>query len=178
MAMAAHRFSPTRRSSSACDGSDKQFIVALNRADGKILWKTDRKSTAPKRFSFSTPLLIEVNGQKQIISPASNAVIAYDADKGDEIWRIRYEGYSVIPRPVFGHGLVFLSSSYDSPTLLAIKPDGKGDVTATHVVWTSKKGRRTRRRRCWWAMSFTRSRTRALPPAGTRKPATFTGSNA
>lgn len=124
----------------SCDGSDKQFIVALSRADGKVLWKTDRKSTAPKRFSFSTPLLIEVDGKKQIVSPASNAVIGYDADKGNEIWRIRYEGYSVIPRPVFGHGLVFLSSSYDSPTLLAIKPDGKGEVTSTHIAWSSKKG--------------------------------------
>lgn len=124
----------------SCDGSDQQFIVALSRADGKVLWKTDRKSTAPKRFSFSTPLLIEVNGQKQVISPASNAVIAYDADKGTEIWRVRYEGYSVIPRPVFGNGLIFLSSSYDSPTLLAIKPDGKGDVTATHIAWSNKKG--------------------------------------
>jgi outer membrane protein assembly factor BamB len=124
----------------SCDGSDKQFIVALSRADGKVLWKTDRKSTAPKRFSFATPLLIEVNGKKQVISPASNAVIAYDAEKGDEIWRVRYEGYSVIPRPVFGNGLLFLSSSYDSPTLLAIKPDGKGDVTGTHVAWSSKKG--------------------------------------
>ena len=124
----------------SCDGSVKQFIVALSRADGKVLWKNDRKSTAPKRFSFSTPLLIEVNGKKQVISPASNAVIAYDADNGDEIWRVRYEGYSVIPRPVFGNGLIFLSSSYDSPTLLAIKPDGKGDVTATHIAWSSKKG--------------------------------------
>lgn len=124
----------------SCDGSDKQFVVALNRADGKVLWKTDRKSTAPKRFSFSTPLLIEVDGRKQVISPGSNVVVAFDADKGDEIWRVRYEGYSVIPRPVFGHGLVFLSTSYDSPTLLAIKPDGKGDVTATHVAWSSKKG--------------------------------------
>ena len=124
----------------SCDGSDKQFIVALSRTDGKVLWKTDRKSTAPKRFSFSTPLLIDVKGQKQIISPAANAVIAYDADKGDEVWRVRYDGYSVIPRPVYGHGLVFLSSSYDSPTLLAIKPDGKGDVTATHIAWSAKKG--------------------------------------
>jgi outer membrane protein assembly factor BamB len=124
----------------SCDGSDKQFIVALSRTDGKVLWKTDRKSTAPKRFSFSTPLLIDVKGQKLIISPAANAVMAYDADKGDEVWRVRYEGYSVIPRPVYGHGLVFLSSSYDSPTLLAIKPDGKGDVTATHVAWSAKKG--------------------------------------
>jgi outer membrane protein assembly factor BamB len=124
----------------SCDGSDRQFIAALDRKDGKLLWKTDRKSKAVKRFSFSTPLLITVNGKKQIVSPASDAVMGYDADSGAEIWRIRYQGYSVIPRPVFGHGLVFLSSSYDSPTLLAIRPDGKGDATDTHIAWTMKKG--------------------------------------
>jgi outer membrane protein assembly factor BamB len=124
----------------SCDGSDQQFIVALARKDGKVLWKTDRKSKAPKRFSFSTPLLISVKDQKQIISPASDAVIAYDADTGNEIWRVRYTGYSVIPRPIFGHGLIFMSTSYDSPSVLAIRPDGKGDVTDTHVAWTMKKG--------------------------------------
>jgi outer membrane protein assembly factor BamB len=46
----------------------------------------------------------------------------------------------VVPRPVFGHGLVYLSTGYDSPVLYAIKPDGKGDVTSTHVAWTVKKG--------------------------------------
>jgi outer membrane protein assembly factor BamB len=123
----------------SCDGSNSQFVVALARKDGKVLWKTDRKSSAKKRFAFSTPLLIEVKGQKLVISPAADAVIAYDAEDGKEVWRVRYDGYSVIPRPVFGHGLIFFSTSYDSPTLMAIKPDGTGDVTATHVAWSSKK---------------------------------------
>src|SRR5262249_5199307 len=113
--------------------------VALARKDGKVLWKTDRKSSAKKRFAFSTPLLIEVKGQKLVISPAADAVMAYDAEDGKEVWRLRYDGYSVIPRPVFGHGLIFFSTSYDSPTLMAIRPDGTGDVTATHVAWSSKK---------------------------------------
>ena len=54
---------------------------------------------------------------------------------GEEIWRVRYEGYSVVPRPVFGHGLVYLSTSFDSSQLLAIRPDGHGDVTESHVAW-------------------------------------------
>lgn len=123
----------------SADGSDQQFIVALECQTGKILWKTDRKSAAVKKFSFSTPLLIDVKGQKQIISQGSDMVGAYDPGTGREIWRVRYEGYSVIPRPVYGHGLVFVSSSYDSPTLLAIRPDGAGDVTDTHVAWKTKK---------------------------------------
>ncbi len=124
----------------SCDGGDRRFVVALDRTTGKVRWKTNREANAPKKFSFSTPLLIEVKGQKQIVSPGSNVVCAYEAATGKEIWRVRYDGYSVIPRPVYGHGLVFLSSGYDSPTVLAIRPDGTGDLTETNVAWTLKKG--------------------------------------
>jgi outer membrane protein assembly factor BamB len=125
----------------SCDGGDTQFVVALKRSDGKQLWKTERKTVSSKKFAFATPLLIEVDGKPQIISPGAGAVMAYDPKNGQEIWRVRYgEGYSVIPRPVYGHGLVFLSSGYDSPTLMAIKPTGKSDVTDSHVAWTLKKG--------------------------------------
>ncbi len=122
------------------DGLDKQCVVALEQSTGKLRWQADRKSRAPKKFSFSTPLLIDVKGRKQIVSPASDVVTAHDPKTGAEIWRVRYTGYSVIPRPVYGHGLVFLSTSYDSPTLMAVRPDGEGDVTETHVAWTVKKG--------------------------------------
>ncbi len=121
------------------DGSDKQWIVALDRKTGKVAWRTERRTDYFKKFSFSTPLLIEVNGRKQIISPGSGVVGAYDPKDGKEIWRVRYEGYSVVPRPVFGGGLVFISSGYERPNLLAIKPDGKGDVTDTHVAWTERR---------------------------------------
>jgi outer membrane protein assembly factor BamB len=122
------------------DGSDQQFIVALDRATGNILWKTDRKTEAFKKFSFSTPLLITVQGQQQIISPGSDMVGAYDPRTGTEIWRVRYDGYSLIPRPVHGHGLVFVCTGFDQPSLLAIRPDGQGDVTGTHVAWTNRAG--------------------------------------
>jgi len=123
----------------SADGGDKQFVAALDSDTGKVLWKTDRKSESYKRFSFSTPLAISVDGKKQIISPASDAVMAYDAADGKELWRAKYDGYSVIPRPVYGHGMIFLSSSYDRPTFLAIRPDGGGDITKS-VVWTITKG--------------------------------------
>jgi outer membrane protein assembly factor BamB len=123
----------------SCDGSDQQFIVALDVKTGKPRWKTDRRSTAAKTFSFSTPLLIEVNGKQQVVSPASDMVAGYDPVTGKEIWRVRTQGYSVIPRPVFAHGLIFMSSGYESPTLMAIRPDGTGDVTATHVAWETKR---------------------------------------
>ena len=124
----------------SCDGYDQQFVVALDRAKGTVLWKTARNTESLKKFSFSTPLLITVNGKQQIISPGSGAVGAYDPASGREIWRVKYEGYSVIPRPVFGRGLVFVSSGFESPSLLAIRPDGHGDVTTSHVAWTLRKG--------------------------------------
>jgi outer membrane protein assembly factor BamB len=67
--------------------------------------------------------------------------MAYDPFDGSEIWRVKYTGYSVIPRPVFGHGMVFISTSYNNPVVLAIKVDGAaGDVTKSHVAWTANKG--------------------------------------
>ena len=122
------------------DGNDKQAIVALDQKTGNLRWQTDRQSIATKKFSFQTPLLIDVAGKKQIISAASDVVGSYDAKTGAEIWHVKYTGYSVIPRPVFGHGLVFISTSYDSPSVYAIRPDGKGDVTDTHVAWKQRAG--------------------------------------
>jgi outer membrane protein assembly factor BamB len=124
-----------------CDGSSNPFIVALNKATGETLWRTPRNTGAKKTFSFSTPLVITNNGQVQVVSPTSGAVIAYDPRNGKEIWRVRYpEGYSVVPRPVFGQGLLFVSSAFDRPVVYAIRPDGKGDVTDTHVAWSINKG--------------------------------------
>jgi outer membrane protein assembly factor BamB len=124
----------------SCDGQDKRFVAALERKTGKLTWQTERKVEAPRGFSFGTPLVIAVKGQKQIVSPGSNIVAAYDPKTGKEIWRVRYDGYSVIPRPVYGHGLVFVCTGYNTPSLLAIRPDGEGDVTETHVAWTMRRG--------------------------------------
>lgn len=119
-----------------CDGGDKQFVVGLDKANGEILWKTDRDTEAKKGFSFSTPLIIEVNGQTQAVCPGSDAVFAYDPKTGDEIWRCDYPGgYSVTPRPVYGQGLVFVCTGFNKPLLLAIDPTGSGNVTETHLKW-------------------------------------------
>jgi outer membrane protein assembly factor BamB len=123
----------------SCDGGNDPFLAALDKNNGKLLWKTDRKLGTNQTFSFSTPLVITVNDKKQVISPTSNGVGAYDPANGKEIWRVTYTGYSVIPRPAFANGLVILSTGYDSPKVLAIRPDGEGDVTKTHVAWTHKK---------------------------------------
>jgi len=123
------------------DGSSNPFIVGLNKATGQVLWRTPRNTGAKRTFSFSTPLAIDVKGRTQVVSPTSGAVIAYDPKDGKEIWRVHYpEGYSVVPCPAFGHGLVYVSSAFDNPVLYAIRADGQGDVTKTHVVWSNPKG--------------------------------------
>ena len=125
----------------ACDGQDVGYVVALDTRNGRIAWKTDRTLELPRKFSFSTPLVIEVEGRKQIVCPGTGLVAAYQPKTGKEIWRVMYgDGYSVIPRPVFGHGLVYVCSGWGVPTLFAIRPTGSGDVTGTHVAWkqTSK----------------------------------------
>lgn len=121
-----------------CDGKGANFIVALDRNTGKIAWKVDRNVEGRKKFSFGTPLLITVNGEQQIVAPGTDVISGHSPEDGKEIWHLNYDGYSVIPRPVFSHGLIFVTTSYDRPTLLAIRPDGKGDVTETHLAWSNK----------------------------------------
>ncbi len=126
----------------SCDGGSEPFVAALDAASGEVKWKKPRNSKASKTFSFCTPLLIEVNDRKEVILPGSGSVISYNPKTGDEFWRVRYgEGYSVVPRPVYSHGLLFLSSGFDRAIVYAINPVGaSGDSTDTHVAWTSAKG--------------------------------------
>ena len=65
---------------------------------------------------------------------------AYDPATGTELWRIKFEGFSVVPRPVYGNGMVYLTTGFYGPLLLAIRPDGEGDVTATHIAWQVSRG--------------------------------------
>jgi len=119
------------------DGVADPFIAALDRGTGAIAWKTPRPEMPDPKWSFCTPLLVEADGRRQVVSPAGHMVCSYDADSGRELWRVRYPNkWSVVPRPIFSHGLVYVCTGYDGPAeLLAIRPDGQGDVTDTHVVW-------------------------------------------
>lgn len=118
-----------------CDGDKNPRVVALDAKSGELLWETPRTVSAKKTFSFCTPTVIEVNGRKQVIAPGSDCVLAIDPANGSVIWDVRYEGYSVVPKPVFHRGLVYVSTSFDSPEILAIDPTGRGVVTDTNVVW-------------------------------------------
>lgn len=126
----------------SCDGTDAQFVAALDRATGRVRWKQPRNANAERPFSFSTPLVIDVDGARQIVSPGSGYVGAYDPEDGREIWRIDYgDGFSVIPRPVYAHGMVYVCTGFMRPSLLAIDPKGaEGDATETNVVWKHDQG--------------------------------------
>lgn len=126
-----------------CDGIDARFVAALNKQTGELVWKKDRPGLLNDQTSinkaFSTPLVIEARGRTQAVSPSAQQVVAYDPLTGSEQWRVKYPGFSNVPRPVFGNGLVFVCTGYMKPELWAIRPDGQGDVTETHVAWKVKK---------------------------------------
>lgn len=125
-----------------CDGARDPYAVALDKRTGEILWRSNRSAPGIRQpFSFATPLIIEVAGKPQLISPASGAVYGLDPATGREIWQVRYrDGYSVVPRPIFASGLVFMSTGYNRADLLAIRPDGRGEVTDSHLIWKTSRG--------------------------------------
>ena len=126
-----------------CDGMDVQYIVALDKRTGQIDWKTKRSGKMHEnidfRKAFCTPLVIDVDGRQRVISPGAHHVYAYDLETGEELWFVRYPGFSNVPRPLYGRGLLYICTGFTSPELWAIRPGGRGDVTATHVVWTTNR---------------------------------------
>ena len=122
-----------------CDGSNEAFVVALDKRTGKTRWRTVRRQ--PFDQAYSTPLVIRVGERDEIVSVGAYRAAAYDPENGKEIWRVGYaDGFSNVPRPVYGHGLVFIATGFQQPTLLAVRPDGAGDVTRTHIAWTLRRG--------------------------------------
>ena len=123
----------------SCDGHTEAYVVALDKNTGKIRWKTPRRQ--PWDQAYTTPLVIRVGDQDQVVSIGAYRAGAYDPKSGKEIWRVSYDdGFSNVPRPVYGHGLVFIATGFQEPSLLAVRVDGKGDVTRTHVAWSTRRG--------------------------------------
>lgn len=127
------------------DGIDVQYVVALDKATGRQVWKADRSGkmnpNGPFRKAYSTPLIVEHAGQPMLISPGADWVYAYDPATGRELWRAHYGklGFSNAPRPVAGHGMVYISTCFMSPTMLAVRYDGQGDVTESHILWRNDR---------------------------------------
>jgi outer membrane protein assembly factor BamB len=125
------------------DGSDRQFITALNKNTGMVAWKTDRsgemRSNPQMKKSYGTPVVVKINGKDQIVSPASDWVYSYDPATGKELWKLSYGvlGFSVVPRPVVGNGFIYMSTGFMKPELLAIKYEG---VKEPRIEWRISKG--------------------------------------
>lgn len=112
-------------------------IVAFHRKDGTIAWRTPREQKVRSAFSFSTPLVVETDGRKEILSAGSGMIGAYAPEDGRLLWKATYgEGYSVVPRPVVAEGIAYVATGYNVPKLIAIRlGKATGDVTNTHIAW-------------------------------------------
>ncbi len=142
----------------SCDGTDVQFMVALDKRTGKVVWKRRRKHleaavakaarmpASRKGFSFmayATPLVIDVDGARQLVCPVADHVAAYDPKTGKEIWWCGYDGFSTVARPVAGLGLVFVVTSEKgsyATALYAIRPSARGKVPQSQLVWRLDRG--------------------------------------
>jgi outer membrane protein assembly factor BamB len=136
------------------DGSDIQYVAALDKHTGKTVWRTPRsvdfqdlgpdgkpQAEGDFRKAFATPHIVIANGKPILISIGSKATYGYDPMTGKELWRLEERSsFSGSTRPVAGNGLVFYPTGFNSGHILAVRPDGRGDVTSTHVVWRVTRG--------------------------------------
>ena len=124
------------------DGSDAQFIAALDKNTGKLAWKTPRSGEMNKdpqlRKSYGTPLVLTLNGKEQLVSPSSDWLYSYD-ETGKELWKVKYGqlGFSLTPRPVAGHGMIYLSTGFMKAQLLAVRYEG---LAKPEIAWRFDKG--------------------------------------
>jgi outer membrane protein assembly factor BamB len=130
------------------DGADLQYSVALDKATGRTVWKTDRSVAwndenvpgemardGDLRKAHSTPLLVQSAGKPQLLSGGAKAAYGYDPRTGRELWRVQYPDWSTAPRPVYADGLAFFVTGLAKKEMWAVKTDGAGDITDTGVVW-------------------------------------------
>lgn len=135
------------------DGIDVQYLVALDKATGQTVWKTDRTAEwndlrpdgkpideGDLRKAFCTPLIVDCNGKPLMLSVGAKAAYGHDPVTGKELWKVKHTCQAAAARPLFGHGLAFLLTGFGKNEMLAVRPDGMGDVSETHVVWRTPRG--------------------------------------
>ena len=131
----------------SCDGGEKQFLIALDKTNGKTIWQTKKQHIHPARLSggkmapiaFSTPTLRMVAGKTEIVCPGADHIAGFDAETGKENWWAAYDGYSVVPRPILLGDMVFYASSYNTAKMYGLKLGGSGDISK-QVAWETRKG--------------------------------------
>jgi len=130
------------------EGSDVQYILALDKQSGKTLWRTERPEEVYDKLgyigkkAYITPIIVKVNGRDLMISNGAAVCIAYDPETGEEIWRIVQGEDSTISMPVESGGLVYFYTGFVTTEgerkhadLLAVDPDGRGDIASTNIRW-------------------------------------------
>ncbi len=137
------------------DGADVQYVVALDKTTGANRWVTFRsvdygdleedgrpRASGDYRKAYNTPLMVEFQGEPQLISPSAKGAYGYDPHTGREIWQIRHGGHSSAPRTLYADGQVGIGTGYIGGTaqLWAVRLGGRGDVTGTHVAWKYARG--------------------------------------
>lgn len=137
------------------DGIDRQYLAAVDKHTGELVWRTDRstdfKDLGPDgkprgngdyRKAFSTPGLVEVAGRMQVVSVGARAAFGYDARTGEEIWTVEHEDYNAAARPVFYKNLAILNTGSRGAALLAVRLDKttRGNVSQTHIAWARRQG--------------------------------------
>ena len=163
------------------DGFDLQYVVALDIATGKTVWKSDRgidygTDNGDMKKAYATPIVIRVNDREELISPTSKGCFGYDVKTGQEIWRVTYEQFSTPARPLFHEGNLIFSAGFSKGVLVSVKSGGQGDVTATHFNWKVDKAMPSKPSRVKHssnrsAPSGPRSSTPRSAAAGSRCPA-------
>ncbi|EMI20488.1 Pyrrolo-quinoline quinone [Rhodopirellula maiorica SM1] len=126
----------------AYDGVDVQFVVAFDKNTGETVWQSKREidygtDVGDRMKAYGTAEVIQVGGQEQLVYPSAVATIAYDPQTGDPLWTVYHDGMNASARPIYVDGLVLITNGMGG--VVAVRPDGKGNVTKSHVVWTSSK---------------------------------------
>ena len=119
------------------DHDGDAYLVALDRASGKTVWKTPREN---KTRSYCAPIIRQIDGRTQMILSGSKCVASYDPRDGSRHWILDGPTEQFVASLVYNGQLLFLTAGFPERHILAIRPDGHGNVTNTHVVWRTKKG--------------------------------------
>jgi hypothetical protein len=115
---------------------ERSYVLALDKATGKERWKGRR---GPSRIAHVTPSIVNIDGKAQLISGAGDVIQGFDPENGERLWTVFSQGEGVVPSIVPGDGLVYAASGFPDKTLRAVRTDGRGDVTKTHIAWEHKK---------------------------------------
>src|SRR5262245_29533757 len=121
------------------DSLKGSFQAGLDRATGKVVWKTDRKTTG-RHGNYATPVIATLAGKPQLIQTGMDEVTGYDPETGKQLWSCTGLSEVTANTAACSDKLVFASGGFPEKNLLAIRADGSGDVTRTHVVWKTKSG--------------------------------------